>query len=71
MGTPGSAAHPAIRRSPICEDWQIKGQAEGKTFLGLQEPLGPLLSLQTWTFRVCSIPPPPSPGLTLLSTWER
>lgn len=47
MGTPGSAAHPAVKKSLICEDWRIKGQAEGKTFLCLQEPSGPLLSPQT------------------------
>lgn len=59
MGTPGSAAHPAIRRNLICEDWRIKGQAEGKTFQGLQEPPGPLLSPQTWTLCVCvSFPHP-------------
>lgn len=58
MGTPGSAAHPAVGRSPVCEDERIKGRAEGKTFPGLRDPPGSL-SPHTRTFCVCYSPPFP------------
>lgn len=58
MGTPGSAAHPAVGRSPVCEDERIKGRAEGKTFPGLRDPPGSLSPSHSDFLRVLFSPLP-------------
>lgn len=58
MGTPGSAAHPAVGRSPVCEASESKAVLRGRhsQVCGIPQALCPP---HTRTFCVCYSPPFP------------